>query len=218
MVEYNWNTYRAIDTGKTVFANRYHLFQQAIGTAIARSHYTWKGLEFGCGDGGTTAYIPEKLRLFFTAIDVDESALEIAAKKPELSKVRFRKKDFLKIRSGDYGTVVAGFVVHNFPNPEKIKFIQKASDITCPGGMLILGDVMTFDNPDRTMKEWISDYDMLKELPVKQKKWWERHFSEYDRPMSAPASWYETAMKVCGFEPEIEYRDGFWTVISGRKL
>ena len=81
---------------------------------------------------------------------------------------------------------------------------------------------MLYDHEDRNTAMWAKDYSMLEELSEEDKKWWKNHFDNYDNKYSRQSKWYLSQMtnnheKSNFMSAKINYRDGFWTVITAEK-
>jgi len=224
------NAYNALEVGITTFSARnINLQRNAAKAANSLENKTINALEFGTRDGGTAKYFLEHYPLMkLKCIDIDSESLNVA--KQSLSytnRVKFENKDFLKYNKNhsednSYDLVFGVFVTHNFDDAIKISFLEKSFELLKKNGLLVLGDVMLYDHEDRNTAMWAKDYSMLEELSEEDKKWWKNHFDNYDNKYSRQSKWYLSQMtnnheKSNFMSAKINYRDGFWTVITAEK-
>lgn len=232
---YDWNNYKAIEQGETLFARRYARMQR--NAAHAAAHLKDKkieALEFGVGTGGTTPYFLDALpNMHLVCVDKDKDALGKAALSLEqhAGRIEFMNHDFAAAprsayRAQDgYDLIFGVFVVHNFDDKGKREVLAKTHELLKPGGTLVIGDVMTYMNPEANKRAWAADYEMLNELPQEERTWWIEHFSRFDRPLAQSSEWYfdtlvmknSTGLGVGFWSAEITNRDDFWTVMRATK-
>ena len=121
-IKYNWDSYSAIENGKTIFSARNLSFQKAAAlSASFLEDRVVNALEFGVGEGTTAKYFSEVLpKMNLISLDVDSEAIQAARKNLSRYQITFLEEDFLQHTVKNYDLIFR----------KKIELILPRS---CPG-------------------------------------------------------------------------------------
>jgi SAM-dependent methyltransferase len=228
---YDWDSYDALEQGETLFARRNHEFQKANADAAGfLEGQEIKALEFGIGTGGSAKYFLARFpQMHLTGIDIDPAVLKIAqlTLAPQLGqggpasyegRLDLQQKSLESFNSPSIFDLVYGvFVTHNFEDDKKRDMMEKGLSLLKPGGILLLGDVMTYSDSRANKDMWRRDYKMIEELDSADYEFWKNHFDQFDSKFSSPVAWHLRTLEQLASSAEATYRDGFWTVIRAHK-
>ncbi|MEI6477596.1 MAG: class I SAM-dependent methyltransferase [bacterium] len=157
-------------------------------------------LDLGVGTGQTGLALLTKFPQA-TLHGVDISSHMLSQAESRLEKVRSRvtleEQDIASLTVSDhYDVCVAVLSVHHLNEPQKQVLFKILSDCLMPGGILVIGDIVTFDNPGIAalrLEEW--KQHLMKNLGEEQGKYWFENHLEEDLPSSVTRqiSWLQQA-------------------------
>lgn len=179
-----------------------------------------KILELGTGTGLTTQCIAKNTKNpHFILTDFSKQMLDGAKRKLKGLDCEFILGDFSKIdlpKECDVVVSVIGFH-HQGEDEKKINMLKKIYGCLKQGGILILGDLMTYNDKKLSALNDAHHYHFLVEKAKDEKtlKEWAHHH-KYLNPLS---SWENHLkwMKEIGFKPEIKFQKFNTFLILGKK-
>ena len=179
-----------------------------------------KILELGTGTGLTTQVIAKNTKNpHFILTDFSKKMLDGAKRKLKGFDCEFILGDYSKIdlpKECDVIVSVIGFH-HQGDEKDKVNMLKKIYDCLKQGGILILGDLMTYEDKELSALNDAHHYHFLVEKAKDGKtlKEWAYHH-KYLNPLS---SWENHIkwMKEIGFKPEIKFQKFNTFLILGKK-
>ncbi|HEU5076581.1 MAG TPA: class I SAM-dependent methyltransferase [Polyangiaceae bacterium] len=120
---------------------------QAAAISATRAALGQRVLELGAGTGETTARLLEQHPLA-AVWGVDTSAALLRVAQARCPRARFRVGRMQDpLPRGPFDLVLSVLAVHHLHALEKASLFQRVYDVLQPGGMFVLGDLVTVENP-----------------------------------------------------------------------
>jgi tRNA (cmo5U34)-methyltransferase len=174
-------------------------------------------LDLGVGTGITSAQIQKlfpKARL--DVVDFSEAMLKGAKRKLGTENVRYFARDYSSwMPRQKYDAIVSVIGFHHQPNREKT--IQRVAALLRPGGIFMLGDLMTDDNVYKTSVDTARHFHHLVENAADEKSLseWAHHHLYLNKLTSSKThlDW----LKESGFMAKMVFRKNLTTLLLAHR-
>lgn len=132
---------------------------QRAAIAATRAFAVHRVLELGVGTGETTVRLLEQHpQALIWGLDSSPAMLQAAHARCPAARFRVaRMQDPLP--QGPFGLALSVLAVHHLHALEKASLFQRVHDVLEPGGMFVLGDLVTVENPADTVTEIDGEFD-----------------------------------------------------------
>lgn len=186
-------------------------------------------LEIGPGNGETTHLLLEHIPCSMTLIESDKESADhlstnLAKYKEHFTLINEDATRWIREQPNEsYDAFTASWVIHNFPVPERDKFLIEVARVLKPGGMFTLFDKVLPDNQDEIRRLWEIHIERMKGLDEIGKTPLKESMLEHEkRDTNEPYVWYESELfdtfQKLGFkDSKIEMRNERDVVFSAIK-
>ncbi len=164
-------------------------------------------LDLGVGTGITSALIKQDYpQATFDVVDFSRTMLAGARRRLGQDRVRYIFGDYSKIRFvRKYDVVISVIGFHHQTDIGKKKMIQKIFGLLKPGGVLLLGDLMTYRDPKKAaMTQALHFHHLVEHAASKASlaEWAHHHIT---LNMLAPFEQHVAWMRAAGFSIEVPF-------------